>query len=681
MAKNRMSTRAASKASLTTRASENYVPKSYDEDKHSIKVIATTEEPATVFDYERFAFVKEVLMMDGMTLPKNKQVPLLDSHNRDRASDVLGSLRNITVNKKNEAEGDIFFTSEQEGRSAEVKISEGHLTDVSVGYEVIKSTWIEEGKSKTIKGREFTGPLKVSTKWKLKELSITPIGADEFAKVRAENIKPTETPKPKKEISNMNAKLRALLIKRGLDSNASIDDAWEYFRKLSEADQTSCIDESAERKTPDPVDPTEFIEQGRKAEQERQDTIRTECQAINMKEDFIAAQIKTGEDIETVRKAMLVEIGKNAKAISTDIQVGTDERDKFRAAATDGLSLRAGVVTEKPAPGHDGFRARKLLRIAEECLIRAGVNTGSLSDNQLVRRAFSHSSSDFPYLLAAVANKVLRNAYDIAPSTYQLWCNIVQASDFKTMNRLQLSEAADLPLITAGGEYTETTFSELKEAYNVNKYGMKFAATWEMTVDDDLNSFIRIPRAFGSAAKRKENSLAYGILTTNANMSDTVALFHATHSNLGSAAAIGETPLGEARKLMRKQTDLNGSTILNVMAKYLLVPAALETAADILLRSQASTISEKNVGVLNPFVNSLTPVVDAILDGSSATAYYFVADYNQIDTVEVAFLDGEQGPFLEEKKGFDIDGVELKVRHVIGAKAIDWRGMVKNAGA
>jgi hypothetical protein len=52
-----------------------------------------------------------------------------------------------------------------------------------------------------------------------------------------------------------------------------------------------------------------------------------------------------------------------------------------------------------------------------------------------------------------------------------------------------------------------------------------------------------------------------------------------------------------------------------------------------------------------------------------------------VDTIEYAYLEGEEGIFTETRQGFEVDGVEIKVRHVFGAKAIDFRGMYKNAGA
>jgi hypothetical protein len=61
--------------------------------------------------------------------------------------------------------------------------------------------------------------------------------------------------------------------------------------------------------------------------------------------------------------------------------------------------------------------------------------------------------------------------------------------------------------------------------------------------------------------------------------------------------------------------------------------------------------------------------------------WFLAADPNMIDTIEYAFLDGEQELFTDQREGFNIDGVEVKARMVFAAKAIDWRGLYRNNGA
>jgi hypothetical protein len=149
--------------------------------------ILTTEKPTVIFDWERWEFVEEVLLADGMLVPATGQVPLLDSHNRHRCGDVLGHVEQFA-----EAEvggfaartGRIFFAADQYSRDTRQKVVDSHLTDGSVGYSQNKSIWVPEDHEVTVKGRTFVGPVRVTYEWGLKEFSPTPIGADVLAKVR-----------------------------------------------------------------------------------------------------------------------------------------------------------------------------------------------------------------------------------------------------------------------------------------------------------------------------------------------------------------------------------------------------------------------------------------------------------------------------------------------------------------
>jgi len=136
------------------------------------------------------------------------------------------------------------------------------------------------------------------------------------------------------------------------------------------------------------------------------------------------------------------------------------------------------------------------------------------------------------------------------------------------------------------------------------------------------------------------------------------------------------------RTCMRKQKGIASKQTLNVTPRYLLLPAALETSTDVVLRSPTypGQTTGAAAGVTNPFQNSLIPVVDPRLDATSAKAWYGAADPAQFDTIEVSFLDGRDAPWIEEEQGFDVDGRRYKVRIVVGAKALDWRGLHKNPG-
>ena len=98
-------------------------PESLDEDKRSVEVVGATETPAEIFDWNR-GIIKEILLIDGLEFPKNKQVPLLDTHKRWDTSSVLGSYRNM---KRSDGQllGKVYFSNapEAEGPFMKLKIS------------------------------------------------------------------------------------------------------------------------------------------------------------------------------------------------------------------------------------------------------------------------------------------------------------------------------------------------------------------------------------------------------------------------------------------------------------------------------------------------------------------------------------------------------------------------------
>jgi hypothetical protein len=325
------------------------------------------------------------------------------------------------------------------------------------------------------------------------------------------------------------------------------------------------------------------------------------------------------------------------------------------------------------------YRGMTLLELSREFLASAGVNVRGMSRDEIATRAL-HSTSDFPEVLSAVTNKTLRQAYDVYPRTFVPFCRQVLATDFKAMNRVQLGEAPQLLKVSEGGEFKRGTISESKESYRIETYGRVVAITRQVLINDDLDAFTRIPAMYGTAIATLESDVVWGIVTANAAMADGVALFHATHKNLaGTGTALSVAAVGEGRASMAKQTGLDKKTVLNIRPSYLVVPAALELAAEQLIAQ--NLVPAKTGDVVPQSIRTLTPISEPRLDGVSTGAWFLAANPAQIDTIEFAYLEGQQGAYIETRNGFDVDGVEIKCRLDFGAKAIDWRGLYKNAGA
>lgn len=349
-----------------------------------------------------------------------------------------------------------------------------------------------------------------------------------------------------------------------------------------------------------------------------------------------------------------------------------DEVETRRAGVEEALLHRYNPAQHKLSDNGKRFSGLSLIEIGRELLTQRGVDIRGMSRDQIATRAML-TTGDFPYILANVANKTLRQAYEAAPQTFKPFTRMVTAPDFKTIARTALGDSPTLEKVNEHGEYKYGSVSEAREAYSIASYGKIVALTRQTLINDDLSAFTRLPEMFGRAAADLESDTVWGIITANAALADSIALFHASHGNLPSGAAISVAQLGVCRAAMRVQTGLDGRKI-NVTPRYLLVPAALETIAQ-QFTSQAYAASASSS--INPFAGALQVLAEPRLDTASTTAWYMAADPAQIDTIEYAYLEGNQGVYLETKDGWEIDGVEFKARLDFGAKAIDFRGLVK----
>jgi hypothetical protein len=155
-----------------------------------IETIATTDAPAIVVDWERFAIVREVLPMKYASLPDNDKVPLLDSHSRFSVEMIKGSATGWRTSGSQLMAK--TFVSKTE-TSVREKIEEGHIDSVSIGYRTDRERTVEipKGAKVVIDGAEYRNdfedgmPMLVRTWWKVKELSLVPIGADDAAKFKS----------------------------------------------------------------------------------------------------------------------------------------------------------------------------------------------------------------------------------------------------------------------------------------------------------------------------------------------------------------------------------------------------------------------------------------------------------------------------------------------------------------
>ena len=410
--------------------------------------------------------------------------------------------------------------------------------------------------------------------------------------------------------------------------------------------------------------------------------IRSIAKAAGLDDAWVNSHIDADDiNLDAVRAAAITALQERSAAAATVRSTHNDNTmdnpEARRTAAAEGLYARNNPG-HKPSEAARAFVGMTTVDLARECLRHANVNVTGMSASTIVERAL-HTAGDFPIILGDAVGRTLREAYAAAPSGLKQIGRQTTAKDFKDKHRISLGEAPRLEKVNEAGEFKAGTLAEAKESYRLSTYGKIFKISRQALINDDLGAFNDLARRMGNAAAATEAQLLVDLLVSNAGlgpvMGDGKALFHVDHGNLaGTAAAIGEASLTVARKALRKQVGLSGE-LITVTPKFLIVPADLETKAE----KELAAISPTAAADVNVFAGKLMIVVEPRF--TSATRWYVSADPANIDGLEYAYLEGEQGVQIETQQGFETDGVSVKARVDFGAGIVDWRSFFANAGA
>lgn len=106
------------------------------------------------------------------------------------------------------------------------------------------------------------------------------------------------------------------------------------------------------------------------------------------------------------------------------------------------------------------------------------------------------------------------------------------------------------------------------------------------------------------------------------------------------------------------------------------LPTAMESVANQVIRSSSVKGADINAGIINPVKDFATVIAEPRLDDNSQTTFYLAASKGS-DTIEVAYLNGVDTPYIDQMEGFSVDGVTTKVRIDAGVAPVDHRGLVK----
>jgi len=657
-----------------------------DEEKRTVPIAISSENP--VRDWWGTNTLLHTKKAIDLSRNAEHGLALLWRH----GDEMLGRVKDIKLSTKDKVlRGVAYFGNSPLANEKWQDIQDGVLTDVSVGGSFLQEP--EQQEDGTY----------ITRSWSVNEVSFVPLGADAAVGIHRENN------------GGSSATTTGVADMADDKGNSGGDEAAKDENVVT----------AAEFKRTDKSYTNRNIQEGVKVERERCQAIdemflphshkpsfvlyRDELKRSGAKVDFATKQIllmcaeenpepittdyTQREDTGSMDAASFSHVTRKAGTGGIRNAAGQDAIDKYMEGAEQSLLIKTGLEKDPEiirSARSNEFHSMGMLELGRAYLQLTGAKTSGLGSKiQLMGEALTregiigHSTSDFSNLLENVANKALLVGYEEANQTWQMWCRTGSLPDFRTSSRTNMSTFGDLEIVYENGEYKYGTFSDLKETLTLVTYGKLFNISRQALIDDNLDAFSMAPRRMGAAANRKIGDAAYSVLTTNAALNqDSIALFHASHSNFvdnGSGAAPSVTTVEAAMTAMALQTDPAGNT-LNLQPAHLICPVALRFTAEAIANNQYDPAGTAGTLTTNTVQGRFNVIADPRLDADDAAQWYMASSSSVSDTVEIAFLDGNQTPFLESQDGWKQDGIEYKVRIDAAAGALDFRGLYQNDG-
>lgn len=636
------------------------LPATFDAEARTIEVSWGKGVRVRRYDWWRERYYDEELSMDpsavDMTRLASGNAAVLDGHNRWSLAAQIGVVERAWL-ENGEGRAILRLSERSELAGIVGDIRAGIIRNISVGYTVQRYE-VEEAPGEV--------PVYRAVEWQPNELSFVTVPADATANTRSE----PDTAHGASPCVFTRAAPAHHTPEPEMPQSASAADA--ATRAAAEADAahqaavTAAANDAATQSAQRAADIVDICTRHGYA-------------------DRAAEYVRAGHSVDHVRGLILDDMATrdaNAGGHVNRVQAGADEADKFRGAAADSLLARAMIINPATkaryiADGANPVRGMSLRELARHCLERAGVRTDGMNVLDLVGRAFTQSSSDFPVLLESAMHKSLQSGYALAADTWRRFCAVGTVSDFRAHNRYRLGSLGNLDALTELQEFkTKAIPDGEKASISIGTKGNIINLSRQAIINDDLGAFIGTASMLGRAAARTVEADVYALLASNPTMADGYALFSTEHGNLESAGAPTVATVDAARVKMASQADISGNDFLDLRPAIFLSGLVYGSTARVLNSAQYDPDTANKLQRPNSVAGLFRDVVDTarITD----TKWYIFADPSEAPVIEVAFLEGNDMPFLDQEDGFTVDGSRWKARLDFGTDVIDYRGAVRN---
>ncbi|MDO5391024.1 MAG: hypothetical protein Q4F24_08075 [Eubacteriales bacterium] len=426
----------------------------------------------------------------------------------------------------------------------------------------------------------------------------------------------------------------------------------------------------------------------REAERQRVKDIMDICRGMGIDMERTQEYITGDMTVDGVRKAIMDGMIRDKAPVPASPSVIRSEEDKFRAAATDALLLRGGIELKEPADGAMDLRGMSL----RDMVIRSANDYSLLQKSnsdlyEVAVRQFMNPSAAFPAIMDNAIEKAYKEGYKSVEATFERWTKRGELKDFKTHDNYYLSgPAGEFLEVPEGGELKHDTMTDEKlPTRKLKTYGRQFTMTRQAFINDDVGFIVKMPAKYAKSQKKTINKQVYDVLFNNSAIYDGKKLFCADHKNI---LAVGSKPTLQSLTKMMMALQLQKNQFdeaIYIRPAVIVTPIGYGQDFFTILNSE-NIETEGNTKAKNPLYKYRSnleiveePVLNALAKGGKLP-WFMVGDKDDVDGVQVDYLNGKSEPNIRRSEVAGQLGVVWDIFSDWGITVMDYRGMVRNDG-
>lgn len=304
--------------------------------------------------------------------------------------------------------------------------------------------------------------------------------------------------------------------------------------------------------------------------------------------------------------------------------------------------------------------------------------------NEMYASETGPSTYSLPNILSNVANKFLKVGFENVDSAWSRLAARRSFNDFKQTTTPVLTGDMQFKKLAPSGQIVHATIGETVYNNQADTYAIMIGIDRRDLINDDLGALTSVGRRLGRGAALSLNDRFWTVFLNNSSF------FSSGNANVstGGGSALGTADgaaINAAEVIFMNQTDPDGKP-LGTMPRIMLVPPTLYNVGTRWMGSQLM-VGSSALGDSNVYQGRYTVVTSPYMENSSYTGYstaawYLLADPNDMATIEVGFLNGQESPTVEtEAAEFNQLGIALRGYYDFGVALQEKRAGVRSAGS